>query len=179
MIKLFIIGLFAFIIAQIVMRFVKGIQTSISDASSGKSVHIQTPIGTFDLKPHSDLHPALASIMVYPGATPVESQPPEYEVDVEMLGREFHVFVATYWTLTQVDVVWEFYRRELPGWQESRQRGRGRFLMRRETDCERTVRVYSQNGSTLIENKVSIKKLASAAAAASSLSSGSGSGVLR
>jgi predicted enzyme related to lactoylglutathione lyase len=81
--------------------------------------------------------------------------------------------------LTPADVVWEFYRRELPGWQESRQRGRGRSLIQRAPDCERTVRVYSQNGGTLVENKVSMKGLASAAAAASGDFSDSGSGVLR
>lgn len=83
------------------------------------------------------------------------------------------------WTLTPAEVVWEFYGRELPGWQESRQGGRGRSLMQQAPDCERTVRVYSQNGGTLVENKVSMKGLASAAAAASGDFLDSGSGVLR
>jgi hypothetical protein len=168
-IKLLIFALFAFVIAQILMRFVKGIQTNISNANSGKAVHIQTPIGTFDLKPNASLHPALASILVYPGAVPLESQPPEYEADIALLGREIQILVAGYWTATPEGVVWEFYRRELPGWQESNQGGaRGRSLMRREQDCERSVRVYSQNGRTQIENRVTTKQLASAAAASSS-----------
>lgn len=180
MIKLLLLAFFAFVIGQILLRFARGMQATASDAKPGKAIHARTSIGTFDLKPPSDLHPALASIMVYPGATPAESQSPGYEADVQMLGRESHIFVATYWTLTPADVVWEFYRHELPGWQETRQRGRGRSLMRREPDCERTVRVYSQNGSTLIENKVSMKLLASAATAATSgRSSDSGSGMLR
>ncbi len=167
MIKLLLLAFFAFVLGHILLRFARGIRATVSDTKPGKAIHIQTPIGTLDLQPKADLHPTLASILVFPGATPVESQPPEYEADVHLLGREFHLFVATYWTLTPADVVWEFYRRELPGWQESRQRGRGRSLMRREPDCERSVRVYSQNGSTLIENKVSMTGLASAAAAAS------------
>jgi hypothetical protein len=178
-IKLLILAFFTFVIGHILLRFARGIKATVSDTKPGKAIYIQTSIGRFDLKSNSNLHPALANILVYPGATPAESQPPEYEADVQVLGREFRVFVATYWTLTPADVVWEFYRRELPGWQESRQRGRGRSLMRREPDCERTVRVYGQNGSTLIEKKVSMKGLASAAAAASSGSSDSGSGVLR
>ena len=180
MIKLLLLAFFAFVLGHILLRFARGIRATVSDTKPGKAIHIQTPIGSFDLKPQTELHPALASIMVYPGATPVESQPPEYEADAHILGREFQIFVATYWTLTPADVVWEFYRRELPGWQESRQRGRGRSLMRREPDGERTVRVSSQNGSTLIENKVSMKGRASAAAASASAgSSDSGSGVLR
>jgi len=168
-IKLFIFALFALTIAQVLMRFIRGIQANVSDGASGKTVHIQTPVGTVDLKPNTSLHPALASILVYPGAAPLESQPPEYEADIALLGREFQILVAGYWTATPEDVVWQFYRRELPGWQENNQGGaRGRSLMRCEQDCERSVRVYSQNGRTQIENRVTTKQLAGAAAASSS-----------
>jgi hypothetical protein len=156
----------AFALSQLVLRFVRSMRINITDAMLGKAVHVETPIGGFDLKPHEKLDPELASMLVYPGATPAESQPLEYEAEGEVLRKAFHLLVATYWTLTPTDVVWEFYRRELPEWKESRQRGRGRSLTQQSADGTRTVRVYGRSNSTLIETKVSLKRKAEAAAAA-------------
>jgi hypothetical protein len=137
----------------------------------GKAVHVDTPVGFFDLKPHEKLDPELASMLVYPGATPAQSQSPEYEADAQFLGREFHVLLASYWTLTPADVVWEFYRRELPDWQEKRQRGYGRFLVQERADGTRKIRVYGHNGSTMIEIALYLKHKGEAAAAGNSSSS--------
>jgi hypothetical protein len=156
------------VLSQILVRFARSIRASVSDTKAGKNVHVETPIGVFDLKAQEKLDPALASFVVYPGATPAESQPPEYEADIQLLGREYRILVATYWTLTAADIVWEFYRRELPGWQEKRHRGQGRSLVQETPEGVRTVRVYTQNASTLIETRISQKPQAGAAAAGSS-----------
>jgi hypothetical protein len=179
-INLLFLGFVVFIalaLAHLVRRFVRSMHISVSDAMLGKAVHVETPIGVLDLKPHEKLDPELARMLVYPGATPAQSQPPEYEADVQFLGREFHVLVATYWTLTPADVVWEFYRRELPDWQEKRQRGYGRSLVQESADGTRKIRVYSHNGSTMIETGVYLKHKSEAAAAGKS--SGAHFGMLR
>jgi hypothetical protein len=165
MFKFILIFALVILFSQILVRFVKSIRASVSNISGGKAVHVETPIAVFDVKPQDKPDPALATILVYPGATRAESQPPEYEADIQVLGREYRIVVATYWTLTPADVVWEFYKRELQGWQEKRQRGQGRSLSQKGADGVRTVRVYTQNGGTLIETKLSSNMKASAAAA--------------
>jgi hypothetical protein len=167
-IKLLLFALFAFVLVQLLHRFARGFRATVSDQKAGKAVHVETPLGGFDLKPQEKLCPELASILVYPGATPTQSQPPEYEADGQFLGREFHILVATYWTSSPADVVWEFYRRELPDWQEKRQHGYGRSLVLETADGTRTVRVYSHNANTLIETRVSRKHKSQAGAAGES-----------
>lgn len=168
MVKLILVFVVVVVLSQILVRIARSIRATVSDSKAGKAVHIETPIGYFDLKPQEALDPALASILIYPGATRTESQPPEYEADIHVLGRDYRILVATYWTLTSADVVWEFYKRELPGWQEKRQRGQGRSLTQEAADGVRTVRVYTQNGGTFIETRVSQNPKADAAAAGQS-----------
>jgi hypothetical protein len=178
-IKLLLLGFVALVLGQLVLRIARSMRIGVTDAMSGKAIHIETSIGTFDLKPHEKLDPELATMLVYPGASRTESQPPEYEAVAHVLGRDFRVLAATYWTLTPTDVVWEFYRRELPDWQEKRQRGYGRSLVQETPEGPRTVRVYGQNNSTLIETRVILKRKAGAAAAGSGDSSATRFSVLR
>ncbi len=177
MVKFILIVVLVIVVSQLLVRFAKSIRASVSDTTSGKAVHIETPIAVFDVKAQEALDPALASILVYPGATRAEAQPPEYEADIRALGREYRILVANYWTMTPVDIVWEFYKRELQGWQEKRQRGQGRSLSQERADGVRTVRVYTQKGGTLIETKFSSNVKADATAASGS--SATGFGVLR
>lgn len=179
MIKLLLIAFIAFVLSQLVLRMVRTMCVKIPDAMLGKAVHFDTPLGGFDLKPKEKLDPELAAMLVYPGATPAESQPTEYAVDGELLGQEFHILIATYWTLTPHEVVWEFYRRELNGWKESRQRGRGRSLIQKSADGTRSIRVYSERNSTLIETKVSLIRKVGAAAAGMGSESKTRFGMLR
>lgn len=168
MFKLLIIVLMAAVLGQILRRFAKSIRTNISDSKAGKSVHISTPIGVFDLKPQLQLDPALAGILVYPSAMRADSPPPEYDVDIQLLGQEYHIQIATYSTPSPEDIVWEFYRRELPGWQERRQGGQIRSLTQESPDGTRTVRIYARNGATHIETRFSRSQKAAAAVASSS-----------
>jgi hypothetical protein len=178
-VKLLLLAFVAFVLSQLVLRIVRSMRIGVSDAMSGKAVHVETPIGIFDLKTHDKLDPELANMLMYPGASRTESQAPEYEVEAHVLGRDFRVLLATYWTLTPPDIVWEFYRRELRDWQEKRQRGLGRSLVQETPAGTRTVRVYGQNNSTLIETRVTVKRKAGAAAAGLGSSSETRFGVLR
>jgi hypothetical protein len=178
-IKLLLLAFVAFVLSQLVLRIARSMRIGVTDAMSGKAVHLETPIGVFDLKAHDKLDPELASMLVYPGASRAESQAAEYEAEAEVFGRDFRVLVTTYWTLTPTDVVWEFYRRELPDWQEKRRRGYGRSLVQETPEGTSTVRVYGQNNSTLIETRVTLKRKAGAAAAGLGGSSETRFGVLR
>jgi hypothetical protein len=168
-IKWLLLGFIVVTISQILVRFARGIRATVSDTKAGQSVHVETALGVFDLTPQEKLDPLLASFLVYPGATPTQSQPPEYEADLQLLGREYRIMLATYWTLTPADTVWEFYKRELPDWQEKRQRAYGRSLVQETPDGTRTIRIHKvQDASTLIETRVSTRLKAAAAAAGSS-----------
>lgn len=168
MVKLVIIALMAALLGHILARFVRGIRATISEGAAGKAVHISTPIGVVDLKPQSELDPALASILVYPGATRTDAQLRGYEVDIQLLGRDYQILTATYSTTTPADIVWEFYKRELPGWEETRQGGEKPALAHDTPDGKQTVRIHTENGLTYIETRLSRKKAATAAAAGAS-----------
>jgi hypothetical protein len=172
---LLILLLITFGVGHLLLRFAKSIGATVSDTKMGKTVHLQTPIGTFDLKPQDGLDPSLAGMLVFPGAAHVESQPPEYQADIRLLGREYHMFSATYWTVSPVDVVWDFYKRELPDWQEEMGTN-ARGFVQRTPECTRKIQVFSRDGRTLIETGVSMNRSAAAGADASSAS---GYGVLR
>jgi hypothetical protein len=178
LIQWLLLAFFAFVIGHILHRFAKNISSTVTDDKLGKAVHVETPIGVFDLKPQPTKDPLLASIPVYPGAAPLESEPPEYEAGIRVLGRGFRMFAAKYWTSTPVDMVWEFYKRELPDWEENRKGAYGREYVHHECGCTRKVQVYSRDGRTLIDTAV-WRKGAAAVAAGAGNSSDSSYGVLR
>jgi len=172
--KLLLIALVVLVVSQILLRFIRSIQFSVSNAVENKTIHVRTPIGTLDVKPKQELHPILQEIPKYPSATQVTSDPAEYEAEVHVLSREFQIFVATYWTSSPADAVWEFYRNALPGWQETRKRGQGRILVQDRSEGTVTVRVYSnRNTDTHIEFRLLTGTLSNAATASSGRSSDS------
>jgi hypothetical protein len=173
-----LLAFFAFVIGHILLRFARSIRATVSDDKLGKTVHGETSIGVFDLRPQPSKDPLLASIPVYPGAAPLESEPPEYEAGIRVLGRGFRMFAAKYWTSTAVDVVWEFYRRELPDWEENHKSTYSREYVHHEPGCTRKVQVYSRDGRTLI-NTAAWGKRAAAVAAGAGISSDSSYSVLR
>jgi len=177
MIKLILAFAIVIVISQILVRFARSIRATVADVNGGKQVHVETPIAVFDLQPRDKLDPALAAMLIYPGATRMESQPPEYEADIHALGREYRILAAVYWTPTPADIVWEFYKRELPGWQERGQTGGGGSLTHKGEDGVRTLRVYRQNDRTLIETRISFNQKSDTLSA--SASSGPGFGTLR
>jgi hypothetical protein len=173
-----LLAFFAFVIGHILLRFVRSIHATVADDKLGTTVHLESSIGVFDLKPQPSKDQLLASIPAYPGAAPLESEPPEYEAGIRVLGRGFRMFAAKSWTSTPVDVVWEFYKRELPDWEENHKGVYGHELVHHEPGCTRKVQVYSRDGRTLIDT-AAWRKRAAAAAAGAGTSSDSSYGVLR
>jgi len=167
-IKFVLILALVFVFSQILVRFARSIRATFTDGKGRKDVHVETPIGIFDLKSQEALDPALAGMLVYPGATRAEDQTAAYEADIHLLNRDYRILVATYWTMTPTDIVWDFYKRELPGWREKRQRGYGRSLFQEGPEGVRTVRVYTEGSGTNIETKISLNLKAAAATASSS-----------
>lgn len=168
MFKLLLIAFAVVVASQILLRLVRNIQSTISNAVETKTIHVRTPLGSLDLKPKQELHPILQQVPRYPGATRLASEAVEYEAEVRVLSREFQIFVATYWTSNPADAVWEFYRNALPGWQEKRKRGHGRFLVQETPEGTVTVRVYSNHSTdTQIEHRLMTKTLSNTAAAGS------------
>lgn len=61
----------AFVTGALTLWFV-GRRTKISQIGtrSGKTLHVESPLGTLDVRPDARLDPRLAQIPVYPGAMP-------------------------------------------------------------------------------------------------------------
>lgn len=138
----------AFLIHWMVRSMRRNVRLSLEDFGGGKEVHIRAPIGTLDVQPHAKLGHDLAQIPLYPGAIPLADGVAEYEADVRLLNREFHLITANYWTPTPPEIVLDFYRRELQGWTESRL---DHSFTHDAGECVRKVRISAKSDRTLIE----------------------------
>src|SRR5207248_6388414 len=97
---------------------VRKMRDSITGAMNGKEVHLRSPWGSLDVHAAGSLDPRLAKIMMYPGAAPVDSGVSSYEAELHLPNNDIKEITARYWTSTPEQIVWEFYQRELPDWQQ-------------------------------------------------------------
>ena len=146
-----VFALGAFVLATLVGHT----KVKIDGSGPAKTIHVENRFVTLDVRPQDHLNPELAGILVYPGATPQDVKAPESDLEVHLLNKTFRAASATYWTSTPVEIVWEFYRRELPGWHENVHHGTGRELLQSTADGNlKAIRVYSAEGRTMIETAV-------------------------
>jgi hypothetical protein len=102
-----------------------------------------------EIPAHPELDPQLASLFIYPGAVPVRKTASEHS-GISHPGE----VSTTYWTPDPIEVVWEHYRRELPDWAETFSQDASRELLYRTDHHSCLIRVYSQDGRTLIDATV-------------------------
>jgi len=129
-------------------------RVKIKETPQGQEIHLETPLGSLDVEPRSKTDPRLASMILYPGATPADRRAAEYESDIHFGPKHFKRIGADYWTSDPVDIVWEFYRRELPNWTINLAHDTGHELVERTSDCERFIRVYRRQDRTIIEHSI-------------------------
>ena len=123
--------------------------------AAGKAVHVESPPGSLDVRPESKLDPRLAAILLYPGAAPVEPGVADVETEVRFGHQDLREVTATYWTSTPEEIVWDFYRRELPQWLRNLDHHTGKELIERADDCVRLIRVSTdKEGRTIIETSI-------------------------
>jgi len=142
----------AFLVGAIGLWFV-GKRTKISETmtKSGKAVHVDSPLGTLDVRPEANLDPRLAQIPAYPGAMAENPVSAESVSELHIGHRALQEISASYWTSDSAQQVWEFYRQQLPDWPRNLVEAQGKELIHHETNCVRLVRVSKRGDRTVIE----------------------------
>lgn len=142
---------------------VRKMRDSLTGAMNGKEVHLRSPWGSLDVHAAGSLDPRLAKIMMYPGAAPVESGVSSYEAELHLPNNDIKEVTARYWTSTPEQIVWEFYQRELPDWQQKP----GMKLMKEVDGVLQGIHVQASGDRTIIEIGISTGKLAAGTSASS------------
>ncbi len=126
-----------------------------TETQYGTAVHLETPMGTFDVHPEAKLDPRLSGIPVYPGALPENPAGADSVSQVQYRGRVLQEISASYWTPDREKQVWEFYREQLRGWAVNLNHTQGgRELVQRLPECVLLVRVSRRNDRTIIDTCV-------------------------
>ena len=126
-----------------------------TETKAGKALHVESPVGTLDVRPEAKLDARLAQIPVYPGALPENQAAAESVTEIHIGGRTVRDISASYWTPQSAEEVWDFYRQQLPDWPQNLDDTRGgKELMRHETDYVLLLRVSRRSGRTVIDTSV-------------------------
>ena len=136
------------------LRFIKKTKVTTEMTASGQAVHMETPVGMFDVRPETKLDPRLASIPSYPGALPSEPGIADEVTEFRFRGALATEVSASYWTPDRAQAVQEFYTRELPGWDRNLIEHTGWERVQQLPDCVRMVRVYAAQSRTIIEHSI-------------------------
>lgn len=122
-----------------------------SQTKAGKSIHVQTPVGSMDSLPQERLDPRLANLPSYPGALREDPASAATLTQLDFNHGVLQEVSATYWTTDSENDVWQFFRRQLPDWPRNLDESRGKELIRPERDGVRLVRVTRRADRTIIE----------------------------
>jgi hypothetical protein len=145
----------AFTFGALVLWWIaKRTRISQSDTASGKAVHVETPLGTLDMRPEAKLDPRLATIPIYPGAMPQNPLAAEEVSEIHFGWRTAQNISATYWTPDNEKQVWDFYRQQLPDWPRNLVNTQGKELIRNEPGWVLLIRVSGGGERTVIETSI-------------------------
>ena len=142
----------AFLVGALALWFLsKKTKISETETTSGKTFHVESPIGSLDVHPEAKLDPRLANIALYPGAMPENALAAESVSELRIGWKTARDISATYWTPDSVNQVWDFYRRQLPEWPRNLVEAQGKELIHRDPDCVVLIRVTGRKDRTIIE----------------------------
>jgi len=125
-----------------------------TETKFGTTLHVETPVGTLDMRPEAKLDPRLAPIPIYPGAMPQNPMAAESITDLRVGWKSAQDISATYWTPDSEKQVWDFYRQQLPEWPRNLVESQGKELIRHEPGWTLLIRVSRARERTLIETSV-------------------------
>jgi hypothetical protein len=145
----------AFLFGAVALWFL-GKRTKIlqTETKSGKTVHVESPLGTLDVYPEAQLDSRLASIPPYPGAMPENAPAAQSVSDLRVGWKTAQDISATYWTTASEEQVWNFYRQQLPGWPWNLVQAQGKELIHNEPGWVLLIRVSGGRDRTVIETSV-------------------------
>lgn len=145
----------AFLVGAVALWFLgKRSRISQTETRFGKALHMETPVGTLDVRPEAKLDPRLAPIPIYPGAMPENPLAAESITNLKVGWKTAQDISATYWTPDSEKQVWDFYKQQLPDWPRNLVNSQGKELIRHEPGWTLLVRVTCGRERTLIETSV-------------------------
>ncbi|HET7891050.1 MAG TPA: hypothetical protein VFL34_05970, partial [Candidatus Sulfotelmatobacter sp.] len=145
----------AFFVGAVGLWFLaKRSKISQTETKFGKALHVETPVGTLDVRPEAKLDPRLAPIPIYPGAMPENPMAVESITDLKVGWKTAQDISATYWTPDGEKQVWDFYRQHLPDWPQNLVESQGKELIRHAPGWTLLIRVSSRRDRTIIETSV-------------------------
>ncbi len=118
----------------------------------GKTVRVETPLGSLRVQEGGSLDPAKVGIPLYPGAQVAERdhKSVNLELDFGSVGKQVTVTTAEYSVADPPEKVAEFYRRQLPDWSFS-ESWRGGFKIEFSgRGYKRVVAIRERGGHTRI-----------------------------
>jgi hypothetical protein len=119
----------AFLFGAVALWFLgKGTKILQTETKSGKTVHVESHLGTLDVCPETELDSRLASIPLYPGAMLENALAAESACVLRVGWKTAQDISATYWTPVSEEQVWNFYQQQLPDWPRNWFRLRARNL---------------------------------------------------
>jgi hypothetical protein len=145
----------AFVFGALMLWFIaKRTKISQTETKTGKALHVETPLGTLDVRPEAKLDPRLAPIPIYPGAMPENPLAAEQVSDIRLGWKTAQDISATYWTPDNEKQVWAYYRQQLPDWPRNLVKTQGKELIRNEPGWVLLIRVSEGRDHTVIETSV-------------------------
>ncbi len=145
----------AFLVGAVALWFLaKSSKVSQSETKFGKTLHVETPVGTLDVGPKAKLDARLAPIPIYPGAMPENPMAAESITDLKVGWKTAQDISATYWTSDSETQVWDFYKQQLPDWPRNLVESQGKELIRHEPGWVLLLRVSGGRDRTIIETSV-------------------------
>jgi hypothetical protein len=142
--------------AMFLRQILKSGPGTIRQTDNGPELHWVGNLGALDIQRTQKSDPQLASMLKYPGAAPVFPRAEDSQIRVRIGKRQFGTTTRSYWTSDPAEVVWEFYRRELPGWTESVHCEKGQELI--DPPTGRAISIVQEPDRTLIECCVSARQ---------------------
>jgi len=135
----------AFLVGVVfLLWFAKRLKITKTQTKAGQAMHFESPVGTLDMRPEEKLDARLASIPVYPGCLRETPLSADTVSELHYGHTTLQAVSAEYWTPDAEEIVWEFYRRELPDWPRNLDESTGKELIHREADGVRLLRVTRQ-----------------------------------
>jgi len=146
----------AFAFGAVVLRYIaKRAKIAMTESQFGKTLHLETPLGSLDMHPQGKLDARLARIPIYPGALRENPEAAESVTELQFGGKTYLEISASYWTPDPADGVREFYRQQLPQWLRNLDGVQGgRELICREKEHALLVRIVKHKDRTVIETCV-------------------------
>jgi len=138
----------------VMLRFIKKTKVISEMTASGEAVHMETPLGTFDVRPETKLDARLSTIPLYSGALAVDPGIADRVTEFQFKGQATREVSTSYWTPDDFKAVQDFYTRELPAWSRNMIEHTGWERVEQLADCVRMVRVYQAPGRTIIEHSI-------------------------